>query len=248
MAKGISNKKLAEIQALNKKVIAKKKRIEKKYGITTPEIQPIDTSLRGKALKDSIEMANSFTNPHNQKYQYKKNSKGVVFTKSELTKTKLKIDMVNRIKARELDKLDSMPFSVEGRNVTTVGQRFRALNVNVDEKYQLRFNPEMFKSRAHFEKWLSKKEGTYGGDFIKKNRHQYRANYFSALREVFGDSSDVDKLIGLLEQMSVDDFYVKSITADEREIQYIYEERRRTGVLQTIGESWGIDLGLALES
>lgn len=248
MAKGISNKKLAEIQTLNKKVIAKKQRIEKKYGVKTPEVQPIDTNLRGNALKASIEQAQSFTNPHNQKYQYVKNKHGVVMTKSELTKVKLKIAQVNRIKKQELDRLDKLEFTHEGghtENFKVVRNRKQA---TVDENMFLRFNPNSFTSRSIFNRWWKGKQDVYTKGFVQRQQHHFRSNYFISLERVFGNTSDIDQLKGFLEGLPLEEFYTKAVTSDERDIQYIYEANRRAGILQKIGESWGIDLGLTLES
>lgn len=248
MAKGISNKKLEEIQALNKKLITKKQRIEKKYGVKTPEIQPIDTSLRGKALKDSIEQAQSFTNPHNQKYQYVKNKHGVVMTKSELTKIKLKVAQVNRIKKQELDRLDKLNYTHEGGHAESFKAVRNRAQATVDENMFLRFKPDSFTTRAIFNRWWEGKQKVYTKGFIERQQHQFRANYFIALERVFGDTSDVDQLKGFLEGLSLEEFYTKAVTSDEKDLQYIYEANRRAGILQKIGESWGVDLGLTLES
>jgi len=243
MARGISNKKLAEIKKLNQKISQKKSRIKTRYGVEV-DINAIDTSLRGKDLANSIEKAKSFLNRNNQKYQYVKNDKGVVFTKAEVTRSKLLFDRINRVNEKELKKLGKEKYTVEGRVVGTVASinsvRARSLN----ERYKFNFNLDRFRSRREFETFATSKEESYKGDFIKRRRHHYRANYISALREAFGDASDVEQLIGKITQLDLNEFYRLSMTSDERNIEFVYNPEKRDTLLQSIGESWGIDLGL----
>jgi len=243
MARGISSKKLAEIKKLNQKISQKKSRIKTRYGVEV-NIPSIDTSLRGKDLAKSIDNAKSFLNRNNQKYQYVRNEKGVVFTKAEVTRSKLLFDRINRINEKELKKLSKEQYTVEGRVVGTIGSinsvRARSLN----ERYKFNFNIDRFRSKREFETFVQRKQETYKGDFIKRRRHRYRANYIGALREAFGDASDVEQLIGKITQLDLDVFYRLSMTSDERNIEFVYNPEKRDTLLQSIGESWGIDLGL----
>ena len=243
MGRGISNKKLDLIKDLNRKVSRKEKRVKKNYGIDV-SIPRIDPTLRGKELSEAIEKAQSFINPNNQKYQYVKNKHGVVMTKSFITKETLLNDRINRVKERELKKIHEMDYFVEGRNAGKIGSVSKAKKQHMDERYQMKFDIDMFKTQEVLKEWTAKRHGTYKGNFLKHVRHNYRRNYLEALENVFGNTSDVQKLYDKITQMDVNDFYFKSLTSEERHIDYIYEASKRDGILQEIAEGWGIDLGL----
>ena len=245
MVRGISIEKIEKIKELNKKISKKKSNIKTRYDIEV-DIPRIDyENLRGKALSKAIETAESFLNPNNQKYQYKKNSEGVVFTQSEITKTKLFIARTNRIKDVAFGEIMNKDYTIEGRVIGKAGDVYISKLRNMDERFQLRFDPEMFTSRRQFEVWLEKKKKTYAANFIERNRGLYRNNYIEELKDKFGDASDVAPLIKYLEGISVNEFYRRSLTSDERHIDYIYDALKRDGVLQEIAESWGVDLGLS---
>lgn len=233
----LSTRKLNQIKELNKKISKKNSNIRHRYGVETG-VGRIDTNAPISEINHQIEQAKRFLNRHNQNYQYMKNDHGTVLTRKEWNQYKRTIERANRIKKQEYNKLAKQDYIIQGQRVGKVGQVKLANLKTLEDFRPLKIDINRFWSRNEFVEDFYNKTRVYGGDFIKRQREQYRQNYIQALLNEHGDTTETRKLIEKINGYSVDEFYLISETVEGADIHYVYDKQQQGVVLNRLNNIW----------
>lgn len=234
----ISTKLTNEIRELNKKLSKKKSNIRQRHGIEV-DLPRIDVNANASERRKQINEVKRFLNRSNQNYQYVKNANGVSFTKKEVNEAKRLIARANRIKKAEQKRIGEMDFIIDGKSYGKIKDVKTAQHL-MNEFRPLQFNLDLYTSRDSFLKNIGKKKELYSGNFIKKQRLQYQENYISALKEAFGNTSDIQPLIQHIKNMNPHEFYITTQTEAGKEIVDVYDEIDRDTKLEGLLIEWGL--------
>jgi hypothetical protein len=226
------------LRSINKRVSAKKSRIKKNYGmftdIQTKSMKDFNTRAEFNAYKEQMQ---SFLNPHNQNYQYRKTKGGAVVTKKEYNETQRALKRINRIKDQETKKLRNKPF-MQGKKPTmyTVGEQEKLMgDIRFKENKPLKNKAEQFQDRESFLDWANKLEKNYSGDWITRRNELYRDNYIKGLENVFTAHPErVAILRQHLESMTLKDFMKVYYSNTVGNIGYIYLPNEQDNKLERI--------------
>ena len=236
--RSIPTKLINEVRELNKKLSKKKSNIKQRHGFEI-DIARIDVNAPAGERRKQINEVKRFLNPNNQNFQYVKNQHGVSFPKAEVNKAKRLNDRANRIKKREQKRIGNMDFILEGKVLGKVKDVKTAQHL-LNEFTPLKFDINMFRSLEGFRKNLEQKIDRYEGDFITRQRESYKDNYIRALKDVFGDSSELRPLIQHIRSMNTHQFFIETQVYDNREIKDIYDEIDRDAKLEGLMSAWGL--------
>lgn len=235
--RAMGGKQLAAVNALNKRMAKKKSNIKSRYGVVVEDVPKIDVNLKGKALKKQIEKVESFLNPNNTNYQYKKVSPTLTITKKEYNEDKRLIERANRIKQKEYNKLANMTYTAGGV-VGKMKDVSPSKLAHFTEKQMLSFDLSKFTSRADYERWRKVKKEAWGGDFINRQRSTYKENYINAFINEFGDTTVTQKIKEQIEKLDINTFYMLSESRPQLEIKYIYDPQQADVILEKLRVNW----------
>lgn len=212
----VSQKDLKEYNKLNKSVKAKIARTKKNYGI----------DLRGEVMTDlPLEMftrkmfnvwkekASSFTNRANQNYQFVKNEHGVTATKKEVNELKKEIKKAQKVAKEKIKKIEKNIPSVKERNVF-MKEPTHGIYVPKD------LNFGQFRSRRDFEKRVQTMQEKANPKYYDERTRKMQENYIKSLEETF--NSDSDELVGMIREMSSDEFYDLYLREGEMQFRLFY--------------------------
>lgn len=237
----VSTKLINEVRELNKKLSKKKSNIKQRHNIEI-DITRIDVNQSAGEIRKQKKIVESFLNPNNQNYQYVKNTYGVSFPKAEVNKFKRINDRANRIKKREAKRIGNMDYVVDGKVIGKIKDVKLASHL-LEEFTPLKFDINMFRSLEGFRKSLATKNEVYSGNFIERQREQYKENYIASLKDTFGNTTDIKALIQHIRSMTGTEFFLKSQGNDKLGFDFIYDEIDKEAKLEGLYNEWSIDSG-----
>jgi hypothetical protein len=216
---------LSEYARLVRNSKAKISRTKKNYGIDLSnevDLPSIDAFQSRKEFNAWREKLQSFTNRHNQRYQFVKNKHGVVATQSELTKIELANARERRIAERIIKEAKEKPFIQGGKVQGTQEQRMlqmgrpNAGGINVPKKFD--FNK--MRSRRDLEKKKERAEERGSVRYYNKRMEKMKVNFLDQLNEAF--NSDAESLADKIKKMPAQDFYELYLMFDEFDFNIFY--------------------------
>lgn len=169
------------------------------------------------------------------------NQFGVEFTQADKKKLESVVNRANRKRMQMLEKEGDLPRLVGGKDT---GQKVSQLQLMGKESDFILARKskslQRFKSREDFEKYLSNVERSLSPDYIDERTRLYKRNHMKALENVFGDEA---KDVIMKIRMMKPEEYRKLIQSDEMlEVGYIYDPSARSGKLNQIRASLGMNL------
>jgi hypothetical protein len=206
---------------LAKNAKAKVRRTLKNYGIDLSrevDIPDLESFKTRKEFNEWKEKIGSFTNRHNQNYQFIKNEHGVAISKARKNKIERNIKKVQREVEKEQKRRENMPFISGGKVQGTVGQRMLQMARPTDLHKPKDFDFSKIKDyqRLHeIEKNFERKSDPSRRD---TRAEKMRDIFIETLERTF--NSDADDLIEKLREMSGSDFYDMYQIVDEFDFDY----------------------------
>jgi hypothetical protein len=204
---------------------AKISRTKKNYGIDLsnevdlPSLESFQTRKEYNEWRDKLQ---SFTNRHNQRYQFVKNKHGIVATQSELTKIELANAREIRIAEKIINEAKKKPFIQGGEVQGTQEQRMlqmgrpNAGGINKPKKFD--FNK--MRTRRDLEKRKERAEERGSVRYYNKRMEKMKSSFIDQLNEAF--NSDADSLVDKIKRMPAQDFYEMYLQFDEFDFNIFY--------------------------
>lgn len=169
------------------------------------------------------------------------NKHGVVFTEAQKKALESAVNKVNYKRTKMLKEEGNLPRLVGGKDT---GQKVSQLQLMGKESdfiiSRKSKSLQQFKSMADYEKYLERMEYIRSDAYIDDRTRFYKRNHMKAIENVFGDEAkDVLMKIRMMKPAE----YRELIQKDEMlEVNYVYDPSARTGKLNQIRASLGMNL------
>lgn len=169
------------------------------------------------------------------------NQYGVVFTEAQKKALESAVNRVNYKRTKMLEAEGNLPRLVGG---VDTGQKVSQLQLMGKESDFIisRKSKSMqgFKSLDDYDKYMKKLEYIHSGSYVDDKTRHYKRNHMKALEHVFGDEA---KDVVMKIRMMKPEEYRRLIQSDEMlEVSYVYDPSARTGKLNQIRASLGMNL------
>ena|SRR6185312_11143232 len=207
---------------LARNVSAKISRIKKNFGIDHEEMRlpSLENIQTRDQFNEVIERAQSFTNRHNQKFQYHKNEYGVVYTQSEKTLHELAENRAIRLAIEQKRKYDKLPIYQRGKKQdVTVGQMSALMDnpslsgINIPEKTDF----SKVTTRYNLEYAMRRAKARGDRAHYDERKERMKDNFISILELSF--NSLADELVEEIRRIPSEDFYEMYLSFDEFEFE-----------------------------
>ena len=267
------------IAELNKKVSDKKYRLRKRFGepilnqiedIETKGIQSFTSKNEAAAY---IKKMQRFTNRNVTEYQFttlngkvvsKKeynefkrnfvtNKHGVSMPRAEYNKIQKEIRRINAVRRYELNRVRKLPFIVDGKVVSTVGQQMDRGSWAYDkgknlEKLEFDFNSWKFNSKKKLKEFLEGNEYEKGffeyweGKFLDKQAESYKERLLKSIQTQFidtglGGQTLYDKIKNMSLRELMDSYYSSNFTG----ISWVYDFQEAKTKLTKMEQAYNFD-------
>lgn len=170
-----------------------------------------------------------------------KNQHGLVFTEAQKKALESAVNRANYKRSKMLKEEGNLPRLVGGKDT---GQKVSQLQLMGKESdfiiSRKSKSLQGFKSMEQFEKYMDNLARINSPDYVDDRTRLYKRNHMKALENVFGD--EAKDVIMKIRMMKPED-YRKLIQSDENlEVNYVYDPSARTGKLNQIRASLGMNL------
>lgn len=213
-----------EYEKLVKQAKAKLKNINRKVGLDLTDqidLPSIESFKTRHAFNEWKEKTASFTNPHNQKFQFVKNPYGVVASKSELFHIEKDTKTTQR-RADELNKKAKEKPFISGGKEQKGGQQQQMLQMANQNAPAISRPPDFRFEKIRDSKQLQKRKENAKKkskrDYFDKRTKKMQESFIQTLEFAF--NSDADKLIESIRKIPADDFYEIYLIYDEFNFTY----------------------------
>lgn len=168
------------------------------------------------------------------------NKHGVIFTEAEKRKLESAVNQANAKRRKMLREEANLPRLQGGKATGEPVANLQAMGKESDFIISRKTKSlQRFESREQFERYLDNLKIINSPDYLEDRTRLYKRNHMKALENVFGD--DAKDVIMKIRMMKPDE-YRRRLQADEfLEVGYIYDPSARTGKLNQIRESLGIN-------
>ena len=169
------------------------------------------------------------------------NQHGVEFTPEERKALERKVNNVNRKRMRMLEAEGNLPRLVGGHDTGQKVSSLQAMGKESDFIVARKSKSlQQFKSREAYDRYMKNLDIINSPTYIEDRVRAYKRNHMTALENTFGD--DAKDIIMKIRMMKPKD-YMKLMQSDEDlEINYIYGPEARTGKLNKMRASLGMNL------
>lgn len=223
----IRKKDISDYRRLKKNTQAKIRRARQNYGIdlsnqvSTPSLDSFTTRKEFNKWKRQQQ---SFTNPSNLDYQFKKNKQGVVASKKEIQEAERRTRRAQEIADNVKKQTEGKPFISGGKQKSTYGKQQQMLGkpnyggiVKPSD-----FNFEKFETRRGFELASQSMANRSSVPELEQRMHTMKENYIKKLEEDF--NSDSKEVVDRVKKMPAKDYYEMTLMYDEMQFDTPYTE------------------------
>lgn len=167
------------------------------------------------------------------------NKHGVVFTEAEKRKLESAVNQANKKRRDMLKEEANLPRLQGGKHRGDSVASLQAMGKESDFIISRKTKSlQRFESKEQFERYLDNLRKINSPDYIEDRTRLYKRNHMKALENVFGD--DAKDVIMKIRMMKPEE-YRRRLQADEfLEVNYIYDPSARTGKLNQIRQSLGM--------
>ena len=169
------------------------------------------------------------------------NESGVVFTPEEKKKYESYVNRNNRKRMKMLEEEGKLPRLDGGKDTGQTVSSLQLMGKESDFILSRKSKSlQRFKSKEDFEREMKHLEYVLSDSYLDDRTRLYKRNHMQALENVFGD--DAKDVIMKIRMMKPEE-YRRMIQQDEMlEVSYVYDPSARTGKLNQIRASLGMNL------
>lgn len=215
---------------------AKIRRTQKAHGVDLtkelplPKLKEFSTRTEFNQWK---EQAESFTNPHNMKYQFRTNPYGVTVSKSDLLKMETNRRRSIQRAKDEIKRVEDFEIKQGGKTFATVKQR----NLHFSEpdvtgvRVPSKINFNEIKNERRLREIIEADKKKQDREYYLKRKVQMKENFIEGLEKAYGN--EADDLIDLIISLDPEWFYDLYIGNAEVDFDdFIYPGNEAVGVNQ----------------
>lgn len=223
----IRKKDISEYKRLKRNTQSKIRRTKSKYDVdlsnhvTLPSLESFTTRREFNKWKRQQQ---SFTNPSNLDYQFKKNPQGVVASKKEIQQAERRTRRAQQIADSVKKQTEGKPFISGGKKKSTYGKQQQMLGkpnyggiVRPSD-----FDFEKFETRRGFELASQSMANRSSVPELEKRMQKMKENYIEKLEEDF--NSDSAEVVKRIKKMPAKDYYEMTLMYDEMQFSTPYTE------------------------
>lgn len=225
----ITSNDIKEFKRLAKNTKTKINRTFKNYGIDLSGEIEIPKSVNEFKTRAEFnawkEKSRQLTNRNNTEYQFRKNKYGVVASVKEINEAKRRTKRAQRVAKDLIKKSAKKDFLVNGKKVSTVGQRMQQMGKNAGEIHiPPNFNFDTIVNRKHFNEKMENLEERSKPNFLDIRSERLKQNYIKLLGGAY--NSDADELIQRIEAIPSTDFFELFLMHEELQFDFEYTEEQ----------------------
>lgn len=222
----IRNKDRELIKKLNARVYSKKSYLKKQDLFPDIETKGITQFESRKEFNQYVKEMERFTSRQTQFY---KTDQGVTLPKGLLQNIEKEIKRINREKAKRKEIIEKSVVTFRGEATgTSIKEQLEQLS---DTKFQalipLKFNPNRYRNIKEMEEHLETIKEKHKKGFLKRKDTLYKNNYLQAISNVFGDTSELYKVVQRMPLAKFIHFYYTETLAH---LKYVYDETLRNEI------------------
>lgn len=169
------------------------------------------------------------------------NQYGVVFTEQEKRALESAVNSANRKRSRMLKQEATLPRYVGGKDTGDTVGSLHLMGKESDFILAKKTKSlQRFHTKEQYEKYMKNLERVNTRDYVTERVRLYKRNHMKAIENAYGD--DAKDILMKIRMMKPKD-YMEMIQKDENlEISYIYDPSARSGKLNQIRASLGMNL------
>ena len=167
------------------------------------------------------------------------NKHGVIFTDEEKRKLESAVNQANKKRRDMIKEEANLPRLQGGKHSGDTVASLQVMGKESDFIISRKTKSlQRFESKEQFERYLDNLKQINSPDYIENRTRLYKRNHMKALKNVFGD--DAKDVVMKIRMMKPEE-YRRRLQADEfLEVNYIYDPSARTGKLNQIRQSLGM--------
>lgn len=171
------------------------------------------------------------------------NKEGVTAPLKEVRKLKNLFGHIERVKEKELERISQIKVVAGGQQLTTSAAVQEWLRNKQGELSVPTFTMNRFRSKKAFNDYLMKMTAEYSGDFLTRQREEYRRRFLKALDTQFGEELGEEAIEGFkkhIEDMNLQKFIDTYYGDVDANIRYIYDKADAAARLKRLKEMFGM--------